>query len=112
MRDGTNLKQWYLTLVSSSLSVIAFGRDSEKLVQRRISSMGVTRDPCHTSSINCAECIHVYEGRSFWHAVHVYMCYDCMNYKKTSVRVSIGLILASMIAECSTVAGSALISLI
>ena len=31
--DGTNLKQWYLTLVSSSLSVLAFGRDSEKLVQ-------------------------------------------------------------------------------
>ena len=31
--DGTNLKQWYRTLVSSSLSMIAFGRDSEKLVQ-------------------------------------------------------------------------------
>ena len=33
VRNGTNWKHWYWTLVSSSLSVIAFGHDSEKLVQ-------------------------------------------------------------------------------
>ena len=33
VRNGTNLKHWYRTLVSSSLSVIAFGHNSEKLVQ-------------------------------------------------------------------------------
>ena len=38
VHDATNLKHWYRTLVSSS--VIAFGHDSEKLVQsRQISPM-------------------------------------------------------------------------
>ena len=42
MCTGTNLKQWYQTLVSSSLNVVDFGHNSGKLVQnRQISSMAI-----------------------------------------------------------------------
>ena len=64
MHNGINLKQWYGTLVSSSLSVIAFGHDSEKLELKWYC------DPCPASSG-----VHVqYYNKHIFHytVAHVY----------------------------------------